>query len=385
MKKKPPANLPGKELSKERAKHTQAFKDELAKVKANAKATNEAIAASATRYLLELPEKLSSLGARRRNKISSQTINLWISKPKQKTWTTSIARVPTDSRQLAALALSLLQHQAWGTVADDNKACRKQVAEWADMLELPHVPDEVFRLLTSSDDPSKDVPGALDAHLSGIFDCDVRQPEEQTMRALLCIVAVSEPSIHHNARGLDELITFIERGGCYAILSPFNPKYLPILPHEYGAIVQHYRKIHQECIRVINIIRNRIAAASPDGAKVARERVKLLRPTFQVERAAAYRMFSPVVGTIARPVLCLLYNTVSGSETSRFATMYSEPSGMRLVLHVDHNLARQPSDLDLLHQSLVHEYCSDLIGAWTAAGRLQIPDKLKSDIWEIEP
>ena len=31
------------------------------------------------------------------------------------------------------------------------------------------------------------------------------------------------------------------------------------IPSEFGATVEHYRKIHQQCIRVINILRHRVA------------------------------------------------------------------------------------------------------------------------------
>src|SRR6185369_3221240 len=371
-----PKPLPGRLLTKTEKSRVRKFKEELAAAKSASKATNDALAISATRYLRQLTGKEDAIG--------SQKINLWTLQPAGRTWTTATARSPTSDHDFAALILSLLQHGAWGEVSATNQECKKKAKEWASLLGVTPMSDSIFRLATATDDPTRDVPHMLDALLGEIFDSQINDPLQQMKRSLLCVVAVTEPSIHHDSGGLEKVVDFIARGGCYAILNPFNPLFLP-LPVEYGAISEHYRNIYRMCQSLVGKLNERVGACIPGGIESARSRIKLIRPKFSEGRSAAYRMFSPVVGAIARPVLCCVQNVSSGIESSRFGTMHTdEQMKMRLQMHVDSSFDHPPTAQALHNQALVQEYCADLIKAWANAGRLQIPDDLDSEVWEID-
>jgi hypothetical protein len=375
-----PTKSPGRELSKARKAAVQSFKRQLGEAKSATKSTNERIAASATRYF-------SQLGGN--NPIGAAKINAWASHPKEGSsdWTEATARTPKTQKELAALVLSLLQHGAWGAVSATNADCRLVAKEWATLLGLPELDEADFRLLTFSDDPARDVPHMLEALMGGVFDPQISDPQQQPKRALLCVVAVTEPGIHNDSQGFDRLVNFIAQGGCYAIVNPFNPSFRPELA-ECVHMAAHYEHIYQESQGLVGKLRDRVAARVENGIQIARQRIKLLRPVFVEGRAAACRIFSPVVGAVARPVLCCVHHVASGYDHSRFGTMLTEgeekDKALRLEMHVDDSPGRRPTDQAKRDLSMIREYCGDLIKGWVKSGRLNLPDKLESDTWEIE-
>lgn len=371
---------PGKALPEPRRAAVQTFKAQFAKAKSATKSTNDRIATSATRYYRLLGGTKAIGGAK---------INAWASHPSDKSqvWTEATARTPKTQQELAAVVLSLLQHGAWGEPSATNNECRLQVKQWSALLNLPKLDDAVYRLLTSSDDPARDVPHMLEALMGGVFDPSIKDPEKQPKRALVCAIAVTEPAIHNDSPGFDRLVDFIASGGCYAIVNPFNPSFRSQLA-DYVHIAGHYERIYEESQGLVGKLRDCVAARVANGIQVARQRIKLLRPAPAEGRATACRIFSPVVGAVARPVLCCIHNVSSGYDHHRFGTMRTEGEEMekalRLEIHVDDSPGRRITEQAKRDLSMVREYCGDLIQGWVKAGRLQLPDKLESNTWEFE-
>ncbi len=356
----------------------KAFKGGLKAAKQDClQATNEQIALSATRYGKLLSPRGPAVV------ISGQKINQWMTAPQDEdSWTSATARVPVEQHDFEALVLSLVQHGAWGENASGKAACKKMTAEWAKLLGLHALTDESLALVTKNDDPESDVPHMLGSLLDGIFEPTIKNPAKQRMRSLLCVPAVTAPSIDLNEAGLAKLVRYIQQGGCYALISPYNLAFHASLSLHHGAVSQYYGRIHDRCVSLVGAIRDRLANEPDGGFQNVCHRVKLLRPIFDANRAAAYRIFSPVIGAIARPILCCTYNMVSGSLSTRHAAMVEDGRGTRLEIRDDHGPGTYQ---EIEERSRLREYCGEVIQAWEESDRLSIPEKFESDIWEYEP